>query len=268
MIVRAARFKDLAVRSLTGVALGAVTLAAVWAGGVWTALLLGIAASLMVWELAGITRTPVAPGVAAMIAMAGIAVLVTEAALLRHGMLVLLAGAALGIWLDRLRSPWLLGGYLWIGLAMCCVEGLRADPQYGFEAVLWLFLVVVASDVGGYFGGRLIGGPKLWPRISPKKTWAGSLTGMALAATAGAFFSRWTTGTLVVEVATVSAMVALVSQGGDMLESWIKRRFGAKDSSKLLPGHGGVLDRLDGLMAAALVSAVITFARGRSVFVW
>ncbi|GIX15320.1 MAG: hypothetical protein KatS3mg118_3279 [Paracoccaceae bacterium] len=262
------RFADLATRSATGAALGALALAGMWAGGFWAALLLGLAAALMVWELTVITRSPSGAATTLLIATAALAVLVTEWGLLRHGVLVLAAGVAGAAALGRAREPWLLAGYLWVGLAMCAVEGLRDDPLYGFEAVLWLFLVVIASDIGGYFGGRLIGGPKLWPRLSPKKTWAGSLAGMALAALLGAGFSRLTAGTFAAEVATVSALVALVSQGGDMLESWFKRRFGVKDSSRLLPGHGGLLDRLDGLMAAALVTAAITFARGRSVFLW
>lgn len=262
------RFEDLLTRSLTGLVLGALTLAAAAVGGVWNALFFGVAAAAMVWEMARITGAPTGIPVICLIAAAFASVLVTEATLLRFGMLVLLAGAGLALATGPRRDPWLLGGFAWIGLAMCCVEGLRDDPVYGFEAVLWLFLTVIASDVGGYFGGRLIGGPKLWPRLSPKKTWAGSLAGMALAALVGALFSRMTTGTFVEEVVPVSALVAFVAQLGDLGESALKRRFGAKDSSGLLPGHGGVLDRLDGLMAAAIVSAAITFARGKSIFIW
>ncbi|MEM9048184.1 MAG: phosphatidate cytidylyltransferase [Pseudomonadota bacterium] len=262
------RFEDLLTRSLTGLALGAVTLAAAAVGGVLNAALFGIAAAAMVWELARITGTRIGLPVFFLIAAALVSVLMTQAILLRYGMLVLLLGAGLAVAAGLRRDPWLMTGYAWIGLAMCCVEGLRDDPVYGFEAVLWLFLTVIASDVGGYFGGRLIGGPKLWPRLSPKKTWAGSLAGMALAALVGAAFSRMTTGTLVQEVVPVSALVAFVAQLGDLGESALKRRFGAKDSSGLLPGHGGVLDRLDGLMAAAILSAAITFARGKSIFIW
>ncbi|MEM8740125.1 MAG: phosphatidate cytidylyltransferase [Pseudomonadota bacterium] len=264
----AGRFHDLFIRTLTGLALGAVTLAAVAAGGVWTALLFGLAAGAMIWELARITQTPVAASMMILMAAGFASVLVTEAVLFRYGALVLALGAGLALTTGLRRDPALLGGYAWIGVAMCCVEGLRDDPLYGFEAVLWLFLTVIASDVGGYFGGRLIGGPKLWPALSPKKTWAGSLAGMALAAVTGAVFSRLTTGTFVHEVAPVSALVAFVAQLGDLGESAFKRRYGAKDSSGLLPGHGGVLDRLDALMAAAIVSAALTFWRGKSIFIW
>ncbi|RMF39670.1 MAG: phosphatidate cytidylyltransferase [Alphaproteobacteria bacterium] len=264
---RPTRFADLRTRLATGLALGGLTLGCVWAGGLWTAGLFALAAAAMAWEIrrmAGARDRLV--GALVLFAVAA-AVLVTGLTLLRWGM-ALLAVAALFAWLVERRGAALAAGQMLPGLAMACIVALRADPAYGFEAVLWLFLVVIASDVGGYFGGRLIGGPKLWPRLSPKKTWAGSLAGMALAAILGALFSRWTTGTLVEAVAPVSALAALVAQGGDLAESALKRRLGVKDASQLLPGHGGVLDRLDGLMAAALLSAAITFSRGASVFIW
>ena len=133
---------------------------------------------------------------------------------------------------------------------------------------LWVFLVVAAADVGGYFAGRLIGGPKLWPRVSPNKTWAGAGGGAALAVGLGGLFSWATTGTYFVQVCAVSAGVAVLSQGGDLAESALKRHFGVKDSGRLLPGHGGALDRFDGLAAAVLAVALITWWRGTTIFVW
>ncbi|HEU0220728.1 MAG TPA: phosphatidate cytidylyltransferase [Paracoccaceae bacterium] len=262
------RFQDLAPRVATGVVLGGLTLGAVWLGGLWTAGLFAIAAGVMAWELRQVTGAGQGVRGLVTIGAAAASVIVTELSLLRWGALVLAGAAAWPLLADGRARYWTAGGLIWTGLAMGCVVGLRGDPLYGFEAVLWLFLVVVASDIGGYFGGRLIGGPKLWPRLSPKKTWAGSLTGMALAALVGGLFSRWTTGTHALEVVSVSALVALVAQAGDMLESVMKRRFGVKDSSSLVPGHGGLLDRLDALTAAALASGLITFARGKSVFIW
>ncbi|MEM6357157.1 MAG: phosphatidate cytidylyltransferase, partial [Pseudomonadota bacterium] len=111
-------------------------------------------------------------------------------------------------------------------------------------------------------------GPKLWPAVSPKKTWSGLGGAVALAALTGLIFSWLTTGTFFEEVVTVSAAAALCAQAGDMAESAVKRRFGVKDSSGLLPGHGGALDRFDGLMAATLVVALVTLWRGQTVFVW
>ncbi|QDL92739.1 phosphatidate cytidylyltransferase [Paroceanicella profunda] len=262
------RFADLRTRTLAGLGLGAVALAAVAAGDYWSAALFAVAGGAMAWELRRMTGAGRGAAEWVMIGATMLAVLATEMMRLRWGIAVLGLGALLLLLLERHKTGWQVFGLVYIGLAMSAVDGLRNDPLYGFDAVLWLFLTVIASDVGGYFGGRIVGGPKLWPRVSPKKTWAGTVAGMALAAIVGAFFSRWTTGTLVEEVATVSAVTALMSQAGDIGESAVKRHFRVKDSSRLIPGHGGVLDRLDGLMAAGLFSAVITFARGTSLFIW
>ena len=115
---------------------------------------------------------------------------------------------------------------------------------------LWLVAVVVASDTMGYFAGRLIGGPKFWPRISPKKTWSGTVAGWVGAGLVGAGFAA--AGTVPWAYALLSPLIALAGQVGDIVESWIKRRAGAKDSSRLIPGHGGVLDRFDALVGAVL----------------
>ncbi|MEO1001300.1 MAG: phosphatidate cytidylyltransferase, partial [Pseudomonadota bacterium] len=233
-------FADLARRTVTGLALGAVALAAFWLGGWVSAALLAVAAALMVVELRRVAGAEDALGhVAAGLAAAG--VLVTEATLLRYGMAVAGVGALILLWRDGPVRIWTALGLLWITGGLGSIDGLRTDPAFGFEAVLWLVAVVVATDVGAYFGGRLIGGPKLWPRVSPGKTWAGLLAGVLLAALVGAAFSAATVKTFVGEVATVSALTALVAQAGDLLESVFKRRFGAKDSGGLLPGHGGLL---------------------------
>ncbi|MEM9012159.1 MAG: phosphatidate cytidylyltransferase [Pseudomonadota bacterium] len=262
----AGRFTDLSRRTSTGLTLGALALALFWLGGWWSAALLAVAAAWMVVELRQITGSEDRLGWLA-VPLVALAVLVTEASLLRYGLVTGGLAALWLIWRDR-PGLWTGLGALYIVAAMGSLDGLRTDPTYGFLAVLWLITVVVASDVGGYFGGRLIGGRKLWPRVSPGKTWSGLLAGVILAALIGAAFSAATTGTFVHEVASVSALTALVAQAGDLLESGVKRRFGADDSGRLLPGHGGLLDRLDGLSAAAIVVAALTFARGQSVFIW
>lgn len=264
----AGAFSDLLPRTIAGLVLGVVTLAAAWFGGLWFAVLMALAAGAMIWELRRMVDAPSGGAAWLVIVLTAAAVVVTELSLLRFGLLTILGAVLAAIWLDGRKRGWTVPAIAWIGISMACVDALRADPSYGFEAVLWLFLTVIATDVGGYFGGRVVGGPKLWPRVSPKKTWAGLVTGMACAAIAGSLFARWTTGTFAGEVMIVSALIAVVSQGGDLLESVVKRRFDAKDASRLIPGHGGVLDRLDGLMAAALVCGAITFARGKSIFIW
>jgi phosphatidate cytidylyltransferase len=138
---------------------------------------------------------------------------------------------------------------------------LRLDPSLGMVAVLCIFAVVWGSDVMAYFTGRTFGGPKLWPRVSPKKTWSGFIGGaffgaagctlVGLAAGLGGILSLFGLG----------LVLALVSQGGDLLESALKRRFGAKDASRLIPGHGGVMDRLDGFVAAAIVALLLGMMR-------
>ncbi len=186
--------------------------------------------------------------------------------------------AAIGAGEDRLRSTVMLVGGVYISAAVIAFVALRGiescggvpctSGPIGLLSILWAALVVIAADVGGYFAGRIIGGPKLWPRVSPKKTWAGLGGGVALAFVVGGLFSWATTGTYFYEVCTVSMLAAILSQGGDLAESAVKRRFGVKDAGSILPGHGGLLDRLDGHMAAILVAAVVTFSRGQPVFIW
>jgi phosphatidate cytidylyltransferase len=136
-----------------------------------------------------------------------------------------------------------------------------------------VLLVVWVTDIGGYFAGRGIGGPKLWPRVSPNKTWAGAIGGFAasLAVAAGfAAFGLGKTGPMLL----LGAMLSIVSQLGDLLESAVKRRFGVKDSSHIIPGHGGLMDRLDGFVAAVVVAAILGLLRfgvdgaGRGLMVW
>jgi phosphatidate cytidylyltransferase len=150
---------------------------------------------------------------------------------------------------------------------------VRLDQLWGFVALILIFLVVWVTDIGGYFAGRGIGGPKLWPRVSPNKTWAGAVGGFAasLVVAAGfAVFGLGRTGPLLV----LGAALSIVSQFGDLFESAVKRRFGVKDSSHIIPGHGGLLDRLDGFVAAVVLAAIFGFLRdgvdgvGRGLMVW
>jgi len=137
---------------------------------------------------------------------------------------------------------------------------LRRDPVNGFAALLFVLLVVWASDIGGYFAGRAIGGPKLWPRVSPKKTWAGSLGGFVASLAVAAGFVLCGVGKPL-PLAVLGAVLSVVSQLGDLFESAVKRRFGVKDSSHLIPGHGGLMDRLDGFVAAVVAAWIFGFLR-------
>jgi phosphatidate cytidylyltransferase len=264
-------FSDLGPRLISGVVLGGVAMAALALGGAWTAALVALAAAAMTWEWRAMavsdpTRIR-ALGAVLAVTPAFIAYMMgIEAALAA----VLIVSAILGL-RDLVVGQnviWGWVGCVYIGIACAAFVVLRDSDPFGFHVALWIALVVMGADIGGYFAGRLIGGPKLWPQVSPKKTWAGLAGGVALAFALGGLFSWMTTGTYAEEVCTVSAIAALVAQAGDLAESSLKRKFGVKDSSGLIPGHGGALDRLDGFLAATLVVAVVSFGRTDPIFVW
>ena len=152
------------------------------------------------------------------------------------------------------REPMIFAAYaMAVMLAGWGLVGFRMD--YGSVWLVWLLLVVIVTDIAGYFAGRLIGGPKFWPRVSPKKTWAGVIAGWIGAAVVGVIFLRFTTAGP--DLPWISAALSLASQMGDVAESAIKRRMGVKDSSRLIPGHGGLLDRFDGILGAALLMLLV-----------
>lgn len=267
------RFGDLALRSVFAVIFAAIGFGAMWAGGLWGLGFVMIAGGVMAWEWRRIAARPgdrVLAGFQAL-AVAGAAFggfhgRVTEAAFF------LVAVALVGVIVDlvRGRKPWWsLIGALYLGVALGFFTLLMATPAWGLQSIVWLVLVVVATDIGAYFAGRLIGGPKLWPRVSPNKTWAGALGGVTLAAIA-AFLVGLGAGRefgLGAEVAAIA--VSACAQAGDLAESAFKRRFGKKDSGRILPGHGGLLDRLDGLLAATLAVGAISLLRpGLPIWAW
>lgn len=172
----------------------------------------------------------------------------------------LVAVLALGEWLRLTggwrRPGWALGGLFYVGLPVVALLWLRHDALWGLATVLWLFATVAAVDTGAYFAGKTIGGPKLAPLISPNKTWAG-LGGGVLAAGFCGLIAAMILGTDVVTAVAFSMVLAPVAQIGDIAESAVKRYFGVKDSGAILPGHGGILDRIDGLVVAAVFVAAV-----------
>ena len=181
-----------------------------------------------------------------------------------------LAGVAL---LSPERRGWTAAGFFYAAAAEIASVLVRLDQAEGFAALILILLVVWVTDIGGYFAGRGIGGPKLWPRVSPKKTWAGAIGGFAASLVVAAGFAALglgKTGPLVL----LGAVLSIVSQLGDLFESAVKRRFGVKDSSHIIPGHGGLLDRLDGFVAAVVLAAIFGILRGgvdgvgRGLMVW
>jgi phosphatidate cytidylyltransferase len=186
--------------------------------------------------------------------------------------LVVLGVFAVGL-LSSDRRLWTAVGMGYALAASVGSSAVRLDPLWGIAALMLVLLVVWATDIGGYFVGRLIGGPKLWPQVSPKKTWAGAIGGFAASLGVAAGFAAFGLGKIL-PMLLLGAVLSIASQLGDLFESAVKRRFGVKDSSHIIPGHGGLLDRLDGFVAAIVLAALFGFLRGgadgvgRGLMVW
>ena len=258
--------------------LGPAALACIWLGATPWTVLIAIAVALLTWEwvhLCGL-RTRVLPGMAVPVAVLAAGILAV-AEHPRAALVALLVGWGITWWTAaRMRSPdrpgqpagWLAAGVLYIGIAGIALIELRHDNQAGRANVLFLFLVVWASDIGAYMAGRAFGGPKLAPAVSPNKTWSGAAGGLAAAMVVGVATAAVMAPGGASRAAAVAAMLGVMAQSGDLLESWIKRRFDVKDTSSLIPGHGGLLDRLDGVIAAAPVAALLAFALGQGQPLW
>jgi phosphatidate cytidylyltransferase len=175
--------------------------------------------------------------------------------------------------LSQARRAWTAGGFLYAATAQAASILVRLDLRDGFVTLVFVLLIVWVTDIGGYFAGRGIGGPKLWPRVSPKKTWAGAIGGFVASLVVAAGFVELDFGKAQ-SLLPMGAIFSIVSQLGDLFESAVKRRFGVKDSSHIIPGHGGLLDRLDGFVAAIVLAAILGFVRGgmdgvgRGLVVW
>jgi phosphatidate cytidylyltransferase len=241
-----------------------------WLGGPFWAVLVGVFAMAMAWEWSRIVTSGqavsgifgIAPGgLAAMLAVA-LAIALTSANMMLPALAALAIGAAAAAGLSMHHRPaWQALGPIYVGLPCIAIIWTRAQHD-GLATLAWMLALVVAVDSGAYLSGRTIGGPKLAPRISPKKTWAGLAGGVAAALLIGGISAFLLDLPRFWPLILVSGVLALVEQAGDLAESAFKRRFGVKDSSQLIPGHGGVLDRVDGLLAVALVVGLIGYFQG------
>jgi phosphatidate cytidylyltransferase len=260
----AGRWDDLRPRLISAAVMIAVGALEIWLGGAALVMLVVAITALMLWELAAMTAAgrksapqwigligglsllaavvPQSPLAAAFLLTPSLAMALTPR---RHRQLSAVYAAAV-----------MLSGY---GLVM-----LR--EQAGTAAILWLVAVIVVTDVAGYFVGRIVGGPKFWPQISPKKTWSGTVAGWIGAALVGAGFVLY--GHAGWALVILSAVISLAGQMGDIAESWIKRRTGVKDSSNLIPGHGGVLDRFDALTGAVVAVMLLGLILPLPLPVW
>jgi phosphatidate cytidylyltransferase len=258
----------LRLRILSSVVMVAAALIAVSAGPAIFALFIVAGVMVLAWEwvrLTGEGRFGATGG-----ALAFTVVVIVASAVADRPALAI-AGAAVAsviVYVFAQRSGrdhprWVAAGPLYIGLPAIALIWLRDDGEQGQQLILWLMLTVWATDIGAFFAGRLIGGPLLAPRISPKKTWAGLVGAMVSAGVVGAIASAVSPeAPATVLLAAAGAILAIVAQAGDLGESWVKRRFGAKDSSQIIPGHGGLFDRVDGLIAAAVVLALWQWISG------
>jgi phosphatidate cytidylyltransferase len=267
---------ELALRVCSALVLVPLAIGTAYLGGWPFAVFWSLAAIGVFWEWSSLVggarrRLLVTVGEAALVVALGLAA---------GGSLIAALGVtALGIVGIAPIAPaqlrgWTAGGVPYAGAIGIAPIVLRSDSEYGFVAVIFLFAIVWTTDIVAYFLGRLIGGPKLLPRVSPKKTWSGAISGLAAAVLAAIAVAALAGLSGLISIAIIAAILSAVAQAGDLFESQLKRRFGAKDSSHLIPGHGGLMDRLDGFVLAAAIAAMIGILRGglaapaRGLLVW
>jgi phosphatidate cytidylyltransferase len=267
---------NLVLRFFSAAVLAPLALFVAWLGDWPFALFWGAAAIAVLWEW---IRLVAGPRHVLMLSSCASALAVAALVAWRHrpmaGILLVGLGAlAASIFAPRERRFWVTAGIGYAGTMLLAPMLLRVDQQYGFIAMVLLFAIVWTTDVFAYFAGRAIGGPKLAPAISPKKTWAGAIAGalvaVIVAIVIASYFGAFDKGT----IALIALLLSVCAQLGDLFESWVKRRCGAKDASTLIPGHGGVMDRLDGFWAAAIAGCLIGLLRGgfdnaaRGLLIW
>lgn len=246
------RWSDLRPRILSALAMVVVGAVAIWHGGVFAELAV-LCTGLMMWELARITRGP-GYDASILLGMLAAAVLALNVFVPLVWVVPLMVLPVLVGLIAPRRDAGVFVAYALVIMATgWALVALRHSG--GLVPVMWLLAVVAASDVLGYFAGRTLGGPKFWPKVSPKKTWSGTIAGWLGAALVGAGF--WAAGQGPLALIWVSPLVALAGQMGDIAESAIKRRAGVKDSSNLIPGHGGLMDRFDALAFAAILTVLL-----------
>jgi phosphatidate cytidylyltransferase len=256
------RQRNLVTRVASAMVLVPLAIAAAYAGGwYWAALVTLCAIGLFVEWLMVTGVSGNAP-----LAVTGAAILAIAAPFLAlrnvdMALIVLALGVAAVAFRSSAPRSWPIGGFLYAATAQVSSILVRLDHGQGFTALVFILLVVWCTDIGGYFAGRSIGGPKLWPRVSPNKTWAGAAGGFILSLIVAAGFAASGVGKMGPLLIMASAL-SVASQLGDLLESAVKRRFGVKDSSHIIPCHGGLMDRLDGYVAAVALAAILGILRG------
>lgn len=252
---------ELVLRIKSGVVLAILVLAATWAGGTWFRLL-SVAISLLIfYEFSTIAknqeRDPAGNGIGWLsVIVSALFILFDRSSL---ALIVIVAGtvAAVAPALWHRKPAWSATALAYAGLSGLALSQIRGDGLLGLFAMLFVFAIVWATDILAYFCGRAIGGAKLAPSISPGKTWSGAIFGTAAGVAAGVAVALGIRPGGDLAIPLIALALSIASQCGDLFESWIKRRFSVKDSSRLIPGHGGVMDRVDGLVFAAFAAFLI-----------
>lgn len=273
---QSANWRDLGIRTLSSAILIPAVLLDVWLGDTWFHLLVALLAVMMAHEWTNIVHdrssAQFALHAAGALCGAFLPLSLGWPGTLLAIAVIAVVSALLAVLQKRKLGLWVLAGVPYVGLPAMAFVILRGESHAGMLTIMWLFAVVWAADVCAYFAGRLIGGPKLAPRISPKKTWAGLWGAVAGGAAAGLAMGYWAGSASLLLLIVLGSFLAIVEQLGDLFESALKRHYGVKDSGRLIPGHGGVLDRVDGLVAATLCLAAIVvlarlFGNGNDLFV-
>ena len=259
--------KNFARRAASALVLGPIAILAAYFGGWIFIAACALTAGLVLWEwtLLVVRNADfgiLAPGLAALIFAAFLAREGEPAAAIGAIAIGAVCAGALVRALRRAHTAanpalWAAAGVVYAGIALISPVVLRSDPQMGFAALVFLFATVWATDVFAYLVGRSAGGPLLWPGLSPKKTWAGAIGGVIGGVAAGSLVAYASVGTNPIVAGFLALVLSIAAQGGDLFESWVKRRFGAKDAGALIPGHGGMMDRVDGFLVAALLALVV-----------
>ena len=252
---------DLKRRVPSAIILILLALGATWYGG-FPFLFFWTVAALIVWyEWATVVRSEPRTTVIALGAITlAIAAVLLSVKMTLVAFVVIAAGAVACAFAtngNREARLWSSGGVVYAALVFLPAALLREDVKFGFLAIIWLYAVVWLTDIGGYFCGRFIGGPKLAPIISPKKTWSGAIGGTFFGVLGGVMVAALASANVAFMSIVIALIVSVFAQAGDIFESFVKRKFGKKDASGILPGHGGVMDRIDGFIAAALLALLI-----------
>ena len=248
---------DLVPRVVSGVVLAALAIGAIRAGPIPLAVALALIGGIVAWEWGRMVRgTEIDAAMSAHVATVVACIVLTALGLAGPALLGLVIGTILTGLLSFGRHSLLSSiGVLFAALPGIALLWIRIDRPHGANAVFFVLAAVVATDVGAYFCGRLLGGPRLWPRISPNKTWSGLAGGVTASALAAAAFAMVVPDAVPSHLAIAGGLLALTAQAGDLAESALKRHFGTKDTSALIPGHGGFMDRVDGIATAAIAAA-------------